>query len=239
MYDLVKDLAFQDEISLRYGYRYDFIRFLRAEMVESDPIHGSVFVFRKEIKGSPRNRILIDIIDSSHVNAFDIALHNDAHIHIVELDEMYERLNHSASVKKEITKDIDILLIQNDSSVECHALIKKQQYQKLIRGKEPMNLYFEEVKYLLYIEYDSNVVNMYRRFLAPVFSLQEEYIFANAQYRNIERYPSIANILELQEDMPWSEVQMKIKEKSEELQKEKDHIKNKILDIIDEQVYIP
>lgn len=239
MYDLTTELTLKDEINLEYGCRYDFIRFLREERVEDDPLNGAVFVFRKETRDNTNQRILIDLIDSRSVNAFDVALHNNAHIHIIELDEMFDKLDYEGLAKRELTEDIDIMLIQNDSSVECHALIKHQQYKRRIKNGEPIDVYFEELKYLLYTEYNSDVINMNQRILSPIFSLQEEYHFVNAQYKEIARLMSISNLLPLQRDASWLENQMKIKEKKEKLKKDKESIKNKILDTISEQTYIP
>lgn len=222
MYGITIGLSYNEPLAMDTKYRYDFVCFDFEPKFGKGPLDGSVIVFRTISEGEVAGNVLIDFIDHSNVNAFDIALHGNAHIHMLNIDSLIEQKTFS------ITDKITIQATKNTlHNIEFQALIKEQKYEIKRDITERIPIDFKEIKYILFTKYHEDIANMGNYHIAPIFKLQKEHIWCNNRWWNFNDLTKIdIDNNRLETNTPWGTVQEIIKnerKKWNEKQKEKFH----------------
>ncbi|WP_214629629.1 hypothetical protein [Paenibacillus agaridevorans] len=119
MYNLTISLTFGEPLKLQSEYRYDFVAFDFDNDRGTGLLNNSVFVFRTITEGNVAGNVLIDLIDKSNVNAFDVAHLANCHFHLMR----------SAELRKEgihINDNITLQITETPVSSQYFAEIKDQ-----------------------------------------------------------------------------------------------------------------
>lgn len=240
MYDLSISLKYNEPLALQKDYIYDFLG------IDVEPIFGNclpnknIFVFRTIKYGNAANNVLIDLIDYSNLNAFDVTLHGDFNIHMLKSKKFLE------DKEIRITDNIFLEVIENASNYEFYAILKDQKYNSTYGTLKEIqkNIQFPVIKYLLFTEYKEKPANMNKVQLAPIFDLQKELIWHNNRYWNFNNLSQldVDNLVDhkLPPSTPWKEVKTIINRERENWEKKRDEKFNQFLDDkYKSQKYIP
>ncbi|ETT61193.1 MULTISPECIES: hypothetical protein [Paenibacillus] len=203
MYDLTISLDYGEPLKLKPDYRYDFVTFDINNDHGRGLLNNSVFVLRTITGGNVKGNVLIDLIHTSNVNAFDVASHANCHFHLLESDKLREE-------GILINDKINLQITETSVSSQYFAEIKDQAVTNNSPFGDNTKLTFTTCRYILFTLHHENTVNSKNIELATIFDLQKEHIWHNNRYRNfnnlhtldIDRYVN----RKLAPSTPWSEV---------------------------------
>lgn len=211
MYDLTISLDYEEPLKLKPEYRYDFVSFDIAEE-DRGLLNGGVFVFRTILEGKAAGNVLIDFINKTNVNAFDVAKHANCHFHLIAPDKIGE--------EGILVKDNVVLKI-NEASVSSQYFVEIND--QAVTTNSPLGdnykFTFTTCRYILFTHYHKDTLNTRSIELAAIFDLQSEQMWHNNRHRNynnlftldVDRYVN----KKLDPSTPWSEVKKIIESENE------------------------
>lgn len=147
MYPIHRILNSFNELELSDKYRYDFLH-----INWPDTLLGElVFVFRTNTleADEEKGNIFVDILEKSSIDAIAVAAHKNAFIHCLS-DTNFE------GNRKKINESIELIRYDNEISNEICVNFKNQRYYHNVTNKQHE---LDEIQYLLFKEYDNEVVN--------------------------------------------------------------------------------
>jgi hypothetical protein len=177
VYDLTISLTYGEPLKLKSEYRYDFVAFDIDNDRGRGLLNNSVFVFRTITEGTVAGNVLIDLIDKSNVNAFDVVHHANCHFHLIESDKLRKEGIH-------VSDNITLQITETPFSSQYFAEIKDQTFTSNNTFGDSYRLGLTTCRYILFILHHEETVNAKSAELAAVFELQEEHIWHNNRWRN-------------------------------------------------------